>query len=94
MEVGGRWSEEAWTFLTLLAKAKARAAPASLQCSIEYCLLRRWSQMVAVAAQSAFAGSLLGEGAGKQTLQDTELPDWGDILCDREVGAEGPSKLL
>ena len=27
MEVGGRWSEEAWTFLTLLAEARARTAP-------------------------------------------------------------------
>ena len=93
MEVGGRWSEEAWTFLTLLAEAKARTAPLVLQRSTQYCLLRRWSQMIAVAAQSALAATLLGEGAGKTPHHNDALPDWGDVLCDHEVAAAGPSRL-
>jgi len=70
MEVGGRWSEEAWAFLELLAHAKARSAPAILRRSTEYCLLRRWTGMIAVATQAAFAGTLLGEAPGKLELSD------------------------
>ena len=94
MEVGGRWSEEAWAFLTLLAQAKARTAPKGQKRSTEYCLLRRWSGMIAVAAQTAYAGSLLEEGTGKNPLCDDVLPDWGEVLCDRAVAADGPSRLL
>ena len=94
MEVGGRWSEEAWTFLELLAHAKARSSPTLMRRSTEYCLLRRWSSMLAVAAQAAFAGTLLGEKPGKLELSDNWGVDWGELLHDREVAADGPSRLL
>ena len=94
MEIGGRWSEEAWSFLQLLAGTKARTALTQLKRSTEYCSLRRWSGMIAVAAQTAYAGSLLGESTGKNPLHDDVLPDWGDVLCDREVATEGPGRLL
>ena len=61
--------------------------------STEYCLLRRWTSMLAVAAQAAFAGTLLGEAPGKQELADTWGLEWGE-LHDRAVPAEGPSRLL
>ena len=64
MEIGGRWSEEAWSFLEQLAKVKAKTVPVALRRSTEYCFLRRWSQILAVAAQSAFAATLLREYAG------------------------------
>ena len=94
MEDGGRWSEEAWTFLTLLAEVKAQTAPRVLKRSTQYCLLRRWSQMVSVAAQTALAASLLGEPTTKTPPCNNLLPEWGDLLCDRQVAAEGPSKPL
>ena len=94
MEVGGRWSEEAWSFLSLLAKAKARGVPAALQKSTEYCYLRRWSTMLAVSAQTAFAASLLGEATGKTPAHADVLPALGEVLCDRGVPAEGPSRLV
>ena len=94
MEVGGRWSEEAWAFLELLAHAKARSAPALMRRSTEYCLLRRWTGMIAVATQAAFAGTLLGEAPGKLELCDDWAVEWGELLQDREVSAEGPSRLL
>ena len=94
VEIGGRWSEEAWTFLTSLAEAKSQTAPTVLQRSTQYCLLRRWSQMLAVAVQSAFASTLLGESASKMPLHNCETPEWGEMLCDREVTTEGPSRLL
>ena len=94
MEIGGRWSEEAWTFLTLLAETKAKTGPKLLEKSTHYCLLRRWSQMVAVAAQSAFAASLLGESSGKTPPCNDFLSNWGEVLCDKEEPAEGVSRLL
>ena len=94
MKVGGRWSEEAWNFVALLAEAKAKLAPKALQRSSQYCLLRRWTQMVSVAAMSAFAATQLEESTGTTPLYNDVLPDWGDVLCDREVVADGPSKLL
>ena len=30
MEIGGRWSEEAWTFLSLLAEARAKQGPKAM----------------------------------------------------------------
>ena len=41
MEIEGRWSEEAWTFFTLLAQAKARSAPGVMRRFTTYTLLRR-----------------------------------------------------
>ena len=93
MEIGGRWSEEAWSFLEQLAKVKAKTVPAVLQRSTEYCFLRRWSQIVAVAAQSAFAAMLLNEPTGRVNTWNDQDPDLGEALHDREVGAEGPSRL-
>ena len=89
MEIGGRWSEEAWLFLALLAEAKARSSPPLLRRSIVSCLMRRWSGMIAVAAQSAFAASLLGESTGQTVPHDDWPPPLGELLCDREVSAAG-----
>ena len=47
-------------------------------------------QMVAVAAQSAFAGTLLEESAGKTSFCNDTLPEWGVVLGDgAEIGDEG-----
>ena len=94
LEVGNRWSEEAWSFLALLVKARANSAPTALRRSTEYCFLRRWSQMVAVAAQTDLAATLLGEPSGRLQGWSDQEPDLGEVLCDREVPAEGPSRLL
>ena len=94
LEIGGQWFEEAWTFFTLLAQAKARSAPGVMRRSTTYTLLRRWSTMLAVAAQSAYASSLLGESSAQMGPHDDLLPEWGDLLQDREVPTEGPSRLV
>jgi hypothetical protein len=60
IEVGGRWSTEARDFVRALAKARARGAPALLQAAAEGAWFRRWTALLAVAAQSAFASTLLG----------------------------------
>ena len=38
--------------------------------------------------------SLLGEPSGKAPAPDDILPELGEVLQDREVPAEGPSRLL
>ena len=50
--------------------------------------------MLAVAAQAAFAGTLLGEAPGKLELADDWAVEWGELLEEREVPADGPSRLL
>ena len=75
MKVDGRWSDEAWTFVSLLAEARAKEGPRAMQRSTQYCLLRRWTQMVSVAAQSAFAATLLGESATQTPPCNDTLPD-------------------
>ena len=59
LESGGRWSQEATTFLRLLAHTKARAARDILRQAVEAALLSRWSAILTHAAQHAFAASLL-----------------------------------
>ena len=58
IEIGGRFSSEAATFLRLLARARARAAPATLQQTAAPALVSRWSALLAHAAHHAFAASL------------------------------------
>ena len=59
IEVGGRWSQEATTFLRLLAQAKARTIPARLKASFTNALIHRWSAQITHAAMTAYAASLL-----------------------------------
>ena len=56
LEVGGRWSQEANTFVKLLAKAKVRSELAVVQRRMEQAWRLRWSSILACAAARAFAG--------------------------------------
>ena len=46
IETGGRWSEEACTFLRLLAQHRARQATPLLRQAVAAALLHRWSAML------------------------------------------------
>ncbi len=59
-ETGGRWSERSAAFVQQLAAAKAQSAPRQLRGSAECCWQHRWAAILAVAAQSSLAASLLG----------------------------------
>jgi len=59
-ETGGRWSKEAADLVQQLAAAKARSAPAAVRASAAFGWQRRWSGILAVAAQTALAATLLG----------------------------------
>ena len=84
VEVGGRWSDEAASFVRSLARAKAREAPARLLQSV---LVARWSALLAHAAMSAFAVSLAGMPVGAQHCNlDGSLPPLGELLADSGAG--------
>ena len=59
VETGGRWSDEAVTFLDHLASARAREPPPILRGSAFFMWRRCWSRMLAVACGGAFAQSLV-----------------------------------
>ena len=58
-EVGGRWSDEALSFLNSLANAKVRDEPEDFKKVVKASWLRRWKALLACAAAGAFALSLL-----------------------------------
>lgn len=81
LEVGGRWSDEAAEFIWLLAAARARAAPAALRRSAAQAWQWRWAGVIAVAAQRAFAASLLElPWAGRLGFEDGPDVALADVL--------------
>ena len=78
LETGGRWSQEAVTFVQQLAKARARDAPGYLRRSAELAWTRRWTRLLSTAAASAFAASLVEPPAALAAL---------------DVGGGGPPSL-
>ncbi|CAK0847649.1 unnamed protein product, partial [Prorocentrum cordatum] len=81
LEVGGRWSEEALTFVRLLARTRARSAPQRLRASARAAYLHRWTGLAAVAAQRAFAATLL-ELPPHALAVDGDEPHLADLLAD------------
>ena len=70
LEVGGGFGTEAATFPRLLARHRAAAMPAWLRPAAQSAWVSRWAALLAVAAQRAYASSLLelplaGEGNGE-----------------------------
>ena len=80
VEVGGRWSTEAYYFLVHLAKAKAREAPAVLKMALTAAWVRRWTGMLAHASMSAFADSLVQERPSTASGVQGPEPPAGDLL--------------
>ena len=93
MEVGGRWSEEALRFIRLLAKAKSRAYPQLLRASARAAWASRWTGLLAVAAQRAFARTLLALPVDEANV-DGEEAFLEDVLHEaRLVEPPLPSRL-
>ena len=78
-EVGGRWSDEARSFLGALATAKARSAPPLLQHSVRAAWLHRWRCLLACTAARSFATSLLDTAAPGV---DGDVPSMHDVLSE------------
>ena len=82
IEVGGRWSQEATTFLRLLAQAKARTIPARLKASFTNALIHRWSAQITHAAMTAYAASLLEFDCVASTVTDGNQPFTSEVLAE------------
>ena len=78
-EVGGRWSETTVSTLARLAEAKLREAPELLKGQLRSGLLSRWSSLLAVAAQSAYAATLCADGARSFKSAAESLFSWGEL---------------
>ena len=93
LEVGGRWSQEALAFVRLLADCKARSAPELLRASVKAAWIQRWTGLASVAAQRAFAASLLHLPLDGLAY-DGDEPWLQDVLSDaRHTEAPIPSRL-
>ena len=79
IEVGGRWSNEASSFIRMLAKARARSSPPSLQAATTSALVSRWSALLTHAAATSFAASLLFEDLSPHHNLDGDLPPLGHL---------------
>lgn len=83
LDVGGRWSTEALEFIRLLARARARSEPELLRKKAQMAWQRRWTAIMAVAAQRAFAESLLElPSPGWGACLDGAAPPVADVLAD------------
>ena len=93
-EVGGRWSKEAWSFLRMLAKSRAREQPRIMQASVQAAFQNRWSALLSVAAQRAFAATLLDLSVEEAAAVDGEQPVLEEVLMEgRATDAPVPSRL-
>ena len=93
LEVGGRWDKGALRFLRKLAFGRARAVPDWLQASTAHAYLYRWSAMLAVAAQKAYAATLLRLPLDREIVNG-EVPADSDVVADARFGAPvEPSRL-
>ena len=91
IEVGGRWSEEAASFITSLARTKIRDTPAPLRHAAATSLISRWTALLTHAAMTAFAASLLFEDPTNHHNLDGEPPSLSDLLAQPDP--TDPSRL-
>ena len=82
LEIGGRWSAEAATFVRLLARCRARSAPPPSRAAAISAFTLRWSALLSFAAARSFAASLLSLPLTGTANVDGELPPLSDILAD------------
>ena len=80
-EVGGRWSETCIHWVRRLAIHKASQQPMHLQKATEYAFSARWWSLLSVAAQRAFAFSLLDVDVGQLKPTASFTPGTGEVLA-------------
>ena len=94
LEVGGRWAEEAATFVRLLARARAASAPATVRNSAQAAWVLRWSGLISVAAQRALAATFLELPLQSEFGAAGPPPALHELLADaRWQEAPEPSRL-
>ena len=94
LEVGGRWAEEAATFVRLLARARAAGAPAAVRNAAQAAWVLRWSGLISVAAQRALAATFLELPLQSELAAAGPPPALHELLADaRWQEAPEPSRL-
>ena len=94
LEVGGRWAEEAATFVRLLARARAAGAPAAVRNAAQAAWVLRWSGLISVAAQRALAATFLELPLQSELAAAGLPPALHELLADaRWQEAPEPSRL-
>ena len=90
IQVGGRFGAEAATIfffvLRLLARQRAAAVPAHLRPAAQAAWVARWAALLAIAAQQAYASSLLELPLAGEVNGVEVVPDLPQLLAD--VGGE------
>ena len=79
VEIGGRWSEEAYDFVRQLAFHKAQTVPACLRRAAVEAWTRRWTGLLSVAASRAYAASLLDAPLGGQSCVGGAAPEFSEL---------------
>ena len=80
LELGGRWSNEAYAFIEELAWAKSREAPPPVRKSARLSWHRRWVRMLSCTAARAWSGSLVAPtGAPLSPMAEHPVPDWHEV---------------
>ena len=72
LEAGGRWSNEAASFIRVFARPHSREAAPALRPAGVAALVARWSALLSFAAQFSFAESLLEGRVAGQALPELE----------------------
>ena len=85
VEVGGRFGTEAVQFLRLLAGHRAASVPAHLRSAAVASWVARWSGLLAVAAQRAYAATPL-ELPPAAELGEGPMPTLHEVLADARWG--------
>ena len=93
IEVGGRWSEEAASFITNLARAKTRDTPALLRQAATASLISRWTAFLTHAALTAFAATLIFEDPTPHHNLEGEPPTFSDLLAQLPPDPAASSRL-
>ena len=79
-EVGGRWSDTTCQLLRDLAKEKSQSAPPRLRRSTAFAWENRWWGMLSVAAQNAFAATLVDDAPHLLHAREGSDPPLGVLL--------------
>ena len=88
LEIGGRWSSEAWDFFENLAWARSRSSTPLLRRAAMLAWQRRWIRMLSIASASAWMESLVfGYGWEGWRYEDGAAPELADVLsCEARGG--------
>ena len=81
-EVGGRWSHQLVGFVRALAKSRAADAPPHVRTAAQEMWYRRWTGMFAVAAQVAYAESVLRDTLALSPVLGGETPHLSSLADD------------